>query len=192
MPAGAEGELTPGLAGSDPAPVPDPPASSSDIHWMREALAEARQCLRSSPPASNGQSSIVDRQCPDVPVGAVCVHDGRVIGRGQNRREVDGDPTAHAEVLALRAAAQALGQWRLEGVTLYVTLEPCPMCAGAIWLARPDRVVFGAWDPAAGAAGSLFDILRDPRLNHRPQVRGGVLEEECAALLKSFFREVAR
>lgn len=166
----------------------------NDEKWMREALQEARQCLRlqsftPSPPLSsdsNRQSSIINRPS-DVPVGALCILDGAVIGRGHNRREVERDPTAHAEVLALRAAAQQLGDWRLENVTLYVTLEPCVMCAGAIWLARVGRVVFGAWDERAGACGSLYDVARDPRLNHRPQLRGGVLAEECAALLREFF-----
>ena len=121
------------------------------------------------------------------PFGCVVVRQGEIIGRGHNRREADGDPTAHAEVLALRQASQFLKTWHLENVTLYVTLEPCAMCAGAIWLARIKRLVFGAWDEKAGACGSLFDIARDPRLNHRPQVRGGVLEGECARLLTSFF-----
>lgn len=125
----------------------------------------------------------------DVPIGAVVLDpDGRVIGRGYNRREADGDPTAHAEVLALRKASRALGSWRLEGCTLVVTLEPCAMCAGAIVLARVPTVVFGAWDPKAGACGSVFDIVRDPRLNHWVEVTGGVREAECAALLHEFFR----
>ncbi|MPV89769.1 tRNA adenosine(34) deaminase TadA [Georgenia ruanii] len=126
----------------------------------------------------------------DVPVGAVVLDPGgAVIGRGRNRREADGDPTAHAEVLAVREAAAALGTWRLEGCTLVVTLEPCTMCAGAIVLARLARVVLGAWDPKAGAAGSVRDVLRDSRLNHRVEVVGGVREEECAALLRDFFGE---
>lgn len=126
----------------------------------------------------------------DVPVGAVVVDDdGRVVGQGVNRREADGDPTAHAEVLALREAARRRGTWRLAGCTLVVTLEPCTMCAGAAVLARVDRVVFGAWDPKAGAAGSLRDVLRDTRLNHAVEVIGGVREAECAALLDGFFRE---
>ena len=124
----------------------------------------------------------------DVPVGAVVLDPrGVVIGEGFNRREADGDPTAHAEVLALRAAAQAVGQWRLSGCTLVVTLEPCTMCAGAIVLSRVDRVVFGAYDPKAGAVGSLWDVVRDPRLNHRPEVVAGVLAEECARVLQDFF-----
>lgn len=126
----------------------------------------------------------------DVPIGCVVLdRDGAVVGRGHNEREAHGDPTAHAEVVALRAAARAVGEWRLSGCTLVVTLEPCAMCAGAIVLSRVDRVVFGAWDAKAGAAGSLWDILRDPRLNHRPEVLPGVLEPECSALLRAFFRE---
>ena len=121
----------------------------------------------------------------DVPVGAVVLDaDGIVLGRGRNEREAHGDPTAHAEVLALRAAAAALGELAADGCTLVVTLEPCTMCAGAIVLARVDRVVFGAWDAKAGAVGSLWDVVRDRRLNHRPEVVGGVLEDECAALLE--------
>ena len=126
----------------------------------------------------------------DVPVGAVVLGpDGRtVIGRGRNEREATGDPTAHAEVLAIREAAKAVGEWRLTGCTLVVTLEPCTMCAGAIVLSRLDRVVYGAVDPKAGAAGSLWDVIRDRRLNHRPEVIHGVLADECAALLTRFFR----
>ncbi len=123
----------------------------------------------------------------DVPIGAVVVHDGEPIAAAGNERERRQDPTAHAEVLAIRAAAKALGGWRLAGTTLYVTLEPCAMCAGAIVLARIPAVVFGAPDPKAGAAGSVLDILAEPALNHRPQVSGGVMEEECAALLRDFF-----
>ncbi|MEO7041098.1 MAG: tRNA adenosine(34) deaminase TadA [Gemmatimonadaceae bacterium] len=123
----------------------------------------------------------------DVPVGAVIVHDGRVVGAASNRTLRDEDATAHAEVLAIRAASRELGSWRLHGCTLYVTLEPCAMCAGAIVLARLDRVVFGAWDPKAGMVGSLGDLLRHPRLNHRPEVSGGTLDEECGAVLSEFF-----
>lgn len=123
----------------------------------------------------------------DVPVGAVVVHDGRVIGASGNRTLRDQDPTAHAEVVALRQAAAALGSWRLAGCTLYVTLEPCAMCAGALVLSRIDRVVFGAWDDKAGMSGSVGDILRHPRLNHRPEVRAGVEGEACGALLRDFF-----
>ena len=138
---------------------------------MREALAEAKLAERDG----------------DVPIGAVVVHGGRVIGRGHNERERRGDPTAHAELLALREAAAALGSWRVLDSTLYVTLEPCAMCAGAIVLARVPRVVFGTTDPKAGAAGSVLDVLAQPQLNHRPQVAGGVLADACSALLRGFF-----
>ena len=124
----------------------------------------------------------------DVPVGAVVVDaDGIELAAACNAREALDDPTAHAEVLALRAAAAVRGEWRLDGCTLAVTVEPCTMCAGAIGLARVTRVVFGAWEPRTGAAGSLWDVLRDRRLNHRPEVIGGVLEADCAALMESFF-----
>jgi tRNA(adenine34) deaminase len=125
----------------------------------------------------------------DVPIGAVVVHAGEVIGAGHNERELREDPTAHAEVLALRAAAAALGSWRVLDATLYVTLEPCAMCAGAIVLSRIPRVVFGCPDPKAGAAGSVLDILAEPRLNHRPIVVGGVHADACATLLRAFFAE---
>jgi len=126
----------------------------------------------------------------DVPIGAVVMSaDGSIVSVGRNRRELDGDPTAHAEVVAIRAAATSVGEWRLSGMTLAVTLEPCPMCAGAAWLSRVDRVIFGAWNPEYGAAGSLWDVLRDGRLNHRPEVVGGVREAECAQLLTEFFTE---
>ncbi len=140
--------------------------------WMDRALAEARLA-----PAHG-----------DVPVGAVVVRDGVVVASGHNRREVDADPTAHAEMLAVRAAAAALGSWRLEACTLYVTLEPCTMCAGALVLARLPALVFGAADPKAGAVGSLYDLAREPRLNHRVEVTAGVLADECATLLTTFFR----
>ncbi|MFW0789658.1 nucleoside deaminase [Gordonia sp. CPCC 205333] len=125
----------------------------------------------------------------DVPIGAVVVDaDGVELARAGNRREADGDPCAHAEVLALRSAATRHGDgWRLEGCTIAVTIEPCAMCAGAIGLARIERVVFGAYEPKTGAVGSLWDVLRDPRLSHRPQVRGGVLADECAAIVQDFF-----
>jgi len=140
---------------------------------MRLALDEAAAALPSG----------------DVPVGAVVLdRDGAVIGRGHNAREADGDPTAHAEVRALQEAARAAGEWRLEGATLVVTLEPCTMCAGALVLARVDRLAYGAEDPKAGAVGSLWDVVRDRRLNHRPEVVSGVLADECAELLRSFFR----
>jgi tRNA(adenine34) deaminase len=139
---------------------------------MRAALAEATAALATD----------------DVPVGAVVVDaHGRVVGRGRNRREAQGDPTAHAEVVAIRAAAASRGEWRLEGCTLVVTLEPCTMCAGAIGLARLDRLVFGAFDDKAGAVGSLWDVVRDRRLNHRPEVISGVRADECGALLLDFF-----
>ncbi|KUI22940.1 CMP deaminase [Mycobacterium sp. GA-1285] len=125
----------------------------------------------------------------DVPIGAVVVSaDGTELARAVNMREALGDPTAHAEILAIRAAAAVLGDgWRLEGTTLAVTVEPCTMCAGALVMARVARVVFGAWEPKTGAVGSLWDVVRDRRLTHRPQVRGGVLADECAAPLEAFF-----
>ena len=123
----------------------------------------------------------------DVPVGAVVVYGDEIVGRAANRTLRDQDPTAHAEMLAIRAAAETLGRWRLTGCELYVTLEPCAMCAGAIVLARLDRVVFGAWDDKAGMAGSVADLLRHARLNHRAEVRGGVLAEEAAKRLQTFF-----
>jgi tRNA(adenine34) deaminase len=148
------------------------PVDPAHEAWMDLALDRAREA-----PASG-----------DVPVGAVVVDpSGRVVGSGRNRREADGDPTAHAEVLALREAARTSGSWRLDGHTLVVTLEPCPMCAGAVVLARVERVVLGAWDPKAGAAGSVWDIVRDRRVNHRVEVVGGVREAECSALLLDFF-----
>ena len=139
---------------------------------MRRALEEARRA---------GEAG-------DVPVGAVIVRDGEILALAGNRTVRDDDATGHAELLAIRAAGHALGSWRLTGCELYVTLEPCAMCAGAIVLARLDAVVFGAWDEKAGMAGSVGDILRHPRLNHQPAVRGGVLAAECASLLLDFFR----
>lgn len=124
----------------------------------------------------------------DVPVGAVVVLDGDVLASAHNRREVEQDPTAHAELIAVRRAADALGSWRLDGCSLYVTLEPCTMCAGAMVLARLPNLVFGAKDPKAGAVGSLYDLARDPRLNHRVEVVEGVLASECGDLLRDFFR----
>jgi tRNA(adenine34) deaminase len=123
----------------------------------------------------------------DVPIGAVVVRDGEVVAAGHNERELRQDPTAHAEVLALREAARVLGLWRVLDSVMYVTLEPCAMCAGAIVLARVPRVVFGCADPKAGAAGSVLDVLAEPRLNHRPEIAGGLLAPECAALLTDFF-----
>ncbi len=148
---------------------------------MRLALDEARQAVRESPDAAPAGPG-------DVPVGAVIVDDaGLVIARGYNRREVDHDPTAHAEIVAIRQAARALGSWRLTDLTLVVTLEPCTMCAGAITAARLGRLVYGAEDPRAGAVGSLWDVLRDTRLNHRPEVISAVLPDECGAVLRDFF-----
>jgi tRNA(adenine34) deaminase len=127
----------------------------------------------------------------EVPVGALIIDkDGRVIGTGANRREADQDPIAHAEILAIASAANRIGYWRLEDTTLFVTLEPCPMCAGAIVNARIPRVVFGALDPKAGAVQSLYNLLEDERLNHRCEVRGGILADECSELLSSFFRNL--
>jgi len=123
----------------------------------------------------------------DVPIGAVVVHGGEVIGAGHNERELRADPTAHAEMIALREAARAIGSWRVLDSVMYVTLEPCAMCAGAIVLSRLPRLVFGATDPKAGAAGSVLNVLDEPRLNHRPQVESGLLAEECADLLRAFF-----
>jgi tRNA(adenine34) deaminase len=132
----------------------------------------------------------VARSIGEVPIGAVIVHDptGRIIGRGCNRRETDRDPTAHAEILAMREAGQSLGHWRLLDCTLYVTLEPCPMCAGAIVNARIPRLVYGADDPKAGAVRTLYQICQDPRLNHRVEVRPHLLADECASLLREFFQ----
>jgi tRNA(adenine34) deaminase len=148
----------------------------SDRAWMLAALDEAQ----------------LASDAGDVPVGAVMVQDGRVLSRAANRTVRDQDPTAHAEMLAIRAASAALGRWRLDDCTLYVTLEPCAMCAGAIVLARVARVVIGAWDDKAGMAGSVGDLLRHPRLNHRPEVAAGVLEEECGAALRTFFAQRRR
>lgn len=142
-----------------------------DLTWMRLALDEARRATEHG----------------DVPIGAVVVRNGEVLARAHNRREVDGDATAHAELLAIREASQIIGHWRLEGVTLYCTLEPCAMCAGAMVLARVPRLVYGAHDPKAGAGGSVLDLLSHPRLNHRVEVTGGVLASECAALIVEFF-----
>ena len=148
-------------------------SSETDAHWMRQALAQAQAA---------GQAG-------EVPVGAVVVRGGEVIATGRNAPVQGHDPTAHAEIMALRAAAQRLGNYRLEGCTLYVTLEPCAMCSGAMLHARVPRVVFGAADPKTGAAGSVVDLFASPQLNHQTQVQGGVLANECAALLAAFFRE---
>jgi tRNA(adenine34) deaminase len=143
-----------------------------DERFMRQALLEAERTV----------------DAKDVPIGCVIVRDDRIIGRGYNQRELLKDPTAHAEILAIGAAASELESWRLERATIYVTLEPCAMCAGAIVLARIPKLVFGAHDPKAGACGSLMNIVQDPRLNHRAEVFPGVLAEECGARLRTFFQ----
>ena len=142
-----------------------------DEYFMRLALREATRAAEHD----------------DVPIGAIVVREGEVIGAGHNEREVRADPTAHAEMIALREAARALGSWRVLDSAIYVTLEPCAMCAGAIVLSRLPRLVFGATDPKAGAAGTILDVLDEPRLNHRPQVQSGLLADECADLLRAFF-----
>lgn len=148
--------------------------SAEDEQWMRLALDEAERAAAHD----------------DVPVGAVAVRQGVVIGVGRNRREADQDPSAHAEILAIRQAAAAIGHWRLEDVTLYCTLEPCCMCAGAMVLARLPRLIYATSDPKAGAAGSIYDIVRDPRLNHRVEVAQGLMAEEAAEQLRAFFRRL--
>nr|WP_231571616.1 tRNA adenosine(34) deaminase TadA [Paenibacillus sp. VKM B-2647] len=142
--------------------------------WMREAIAEARKA----------------EQLQEVPIGAVIVKNGEVIGRGHNLRETSKDPTLHAEMIAIREASERLGAWRLLDCTLYVTLEPCPMCAGAIVQSRLPRVVFAAPDPKAGCAGTLMNLLQEDRFNHRAEVVAGVLQDECAAMLSGFFRNL--
>jgi tRNA(adenine34) deaminase len=149
-----------------------PTVQIDDERLMRRALEEARRCPDHD----------------DVPIGAVVARGGEVLAAAGNERELANDPTAHAEILALRAAAEAVGSWRLDGCSLYVTLEPCAMCAGAIVLSRIDRLVFGAPDPKAGFAGSSGDLVRDPRLNHVVSVTSGVLATECGDLLRAFFR----
>ena len=148
-------------------------SAAADEQYIRNALDLARDAAKRN----------------EVPIGAVVVRDGAIIAGATNRTVRDQDPTAHAELLAIREASSKLDRWRLDDCTLYVTLEPCAMCAGAIVLARMKRVVFGAWDEKAGMAGSVGDLLRHPRLNHRPEVRAGVLAEECARLLEDFFRD---
>ena len=148
---------------------------SDDEKYMREAIAEG----------------VLAGQAGDVPVGCVIVIDGEIVGRGHNRRQVSSDPTAHAEVEALRQASGITGNWRVEG-TLYVTQEPCPMCAGALVNARVTRLVYGCTNPKAGAVDTLYQIVTDPRLNHRMEVTGGVLASECAGLLRQFFAELRR
>ncbi|HLT57975.1 MAG TPA: tRNA adenosine(34) deaminase TadA [Limnochordales bacterium] len=145
-----------------------------DAVWMRAALAEAEAA------AAMGE----------IPIGAVIVRDGELLAAGHNLRETQRDPTAHAEMVAIRRAAERLGAWRLTGTTLYVTIEPCPMCAGALVLARVERLVYGAADPKAGACGTLWNLVQDPRLNHRLAVTAGVLEEECRAIIQGFFRRL--
>lgn len=150
--------------------------SADDAVWMARALELASEAARIG----------------EVPVGAVAVRGGVEVGSGFNRREIDADPMAHAELLALRGAAQTLGAWRLTGVTLYVTLEPCPMCAGALVQARVSRLVFGAVDPKAGAVCSLFRLVDDVRLNHQLAITSGVLADECGTVLKAFFQKLRR
>jgi tRNA(adenine34) deaminase len=147
-----------------------------DAHFMSLALEEAKRAA----------------ELGEVPVGALVVRDDEVVARGSNRREAWQDPTAHAELIAMRRAAALLGSWRLDGCTLYVTLEPCPMCAGTIVNARLDRVVYGAEDRKAGAVRSLYALLEDPRLNHRASVRSGCLEEDCSKVLVEFFRKIRK
>jgi tRNA(adenine34) deaminase len=149
-------------------------ARLNDYHWMRVALQEAQLALVSN----------------DVPIGAVVVYQDQIIGRGHNRREADNDPTAHAEVLALRQAGAAVGRWRLDDATLYCTLEPCPMCAAAMVLARLPRLVYAAVDLKGGASGSIMDLTRHPALNHQIDVRGGLLADEAAQMLQDFFKSL--
>ncbi|MGJ3240241.1 MAG: tRNA adenosine(34) deaminase TadA [Anaerolineae bacterium] len=148
------------------------PATAEDQHWMRIALQEAEK----------------SRQYEDVPIGAIAVRHGEIIGRGYNRREADQDPTAHAEIIAIRQASQVIGHWRLEEVTLYCTLEPCAMCAGAMVLARLPRLVYATTDPKAGAGGSVMDITRHPTLNHHVEVTYGIFADEASEQIRSFFR----
>lgn len=145
-----------------------------DEHWMRETLAEARNALDHN----------------DVPIGAIAVYQGEIIGRGHNIRELDGDPTGHAEMIALRQAAKHIGHWRLDDVTLYCTLEPCCMCAGAMVLARLPRLVYAAIDPKAGCGGSVMDVLRHPQLNHTVTVDVGLMADEASKLLRNFFDDL--
>ncbi len=146
----------------------------NDEHWMQLALAEAEKALATE----------------DVPIGALAVLNGEIIGRGYNRREADQDPTAHAEMLALRQAAQVIGHWRLEGVSLYCTLEPCAMCAGAMVLARLPRLVYATSDPKAGAGGSVMNLLQHAALNHQVEVAQGILADEAAEQIRTFFRKL--
>lgn len=150
------------------------PITEDDRKWMRLALRQAERALETN----------------DVPVGAIAVSRGEIIGQGHNRREADKDPTAHAEMIAMREAAAALSSWRLDDVTLYCTLEPCPMCAGAMVLARLPRLVYAASDPTSGAAGSVFDLTRHHRLNHRLHVDGGLFADEAAEMIRQFFQNL--
>jgi len=145
-----------------------------DVYWMKKALNLARKA----------------EAIGEVPIGAVIIKDGAILGRGFNQRECRNDPSAHAEMIAIRQTSRKLNAWRLSGTTLYVTLEPCPMCMGAILLARIDRVVFGCLDPKAGAAGSLYNLAVDRRFNHRVELAGGVMKEECSEILSNFFRKL--
>ena len=144
------------------------------IHWMKEAIAEAKKA----------------EVLGEVPIGAVIVREGQIVGRGHNLRETSADPTAHAEMIAIREASKTLGAWRLTDCELYITLEPCPMCAGAAVQSRVKRVVFGASDPKAGCAGTLMNLLQEERFNHQTELIGGILQEECGALLTQFFRRL--
>ncbi len=150
------------------------PTVANDIHWMQEALKLAKKA----------------DALGEVPIGALVVCDGQIVGQGYNRREIDHDPLAHAELLAIQEASKTLGRWRLTGCTLYVTLEPCPMCAGALVNSRIDRLVYGAKDPKAGAIDSLFALATDPRLNHRCQITSGLMENACSGVLKEFFAKL--
>ena len=177
---GRRRDRSPGRARPRRAPTAEPvltmAITDADRRWMRLALAEAERALATQ----------------DVPVGALAVYQGKIIGRGHNRREADKDPTAHAEIIAIREAAKSLGSWRLDGVTLYCTLEPCAMCAGAMVLSRLPRLVYAATDPKAGAAGSVAEITRHHRLNHHVHVERGLYAEEAGQLLRDFFRQLRR
>ena len=170
--AGTSDRRDPRVSGANRAVKDLEPGLSADERWMKEALEEAKKAA----------------EIGEVPIGAVIVRGGDIVGRGHNRRETDRDPTAHAEMIAIREAAERLGGWRLIGCSLYVTLEPCPMCAGAILQSRIERVVFGASDPKGGCAGTLMNLLTDGRFNHQAQVVPGVLAEEGGSLLTNFFR----
>jgi tRNA(adenine34) deaminase len=156
--------------------MPESQLLQTDQKWMKEALKETKLAFSKK----------------EVPIGAVVIHEEQIIGRGHNQIETLNDATAHAEIIAITAASNALSSWRLSGCTLYVTIEPCVMCAGAISLARIDRVVFGAFDPKKGGVGSLYNILQDDRLNHQVEVASGVLEQECSNILSKFFEEMRR